>query len=211
VQFSGSAVGGTAPYSFEWDFGDGASSIEQNPSHMYTAEGTFDVELTVTDDNGKTDTDSTTATIGAGSADLVCTGSLSWPSVESGAEVSSSFTVRNAGDAGTGLDWEVVSFPEWGSWTFTPDAGVGLTPEAGSVMVEVSVVAPTCKARFLFRALAEETYDGFVVVENVDSPSDSCEIPVSMVVPRARFNHPLVLFLSWLVEQYPVFAQFFDL
>lgn len=31
-----------------WEFGDGASSAEQNPQHTYTVEGTFDVKLTVT-------------------------------------------------------------------------------------------------------------------------------------------------------------------
>ncbi len=35
-----------------WDFGDGTTSAEQNPLHTYTADGTYDVTLTVTDDNG---------------------------------------------------------------------------------------------------------------------------------------------------------------
>jgi PKD repeat protein len=210
VDFTGSAAGGTSPYSFSWDFGDGDTSSEQNPSHTYTATGTYDVALTVTDDNGKTDTDTTTVTISEGTADLVCSGSLSWPSVESGAEVSSSFTLSNGGDSQTTLDWEIVSFPDWGTWTFTPDSGVDLAPEAGSVTVEVSVVAPTMKAR-LFSMLAEESFEGNVVVENVADPGDQCEIPVSMVVPRTRFNHPLMTFLSWLIEQYPVVAQIFDI
>jgi len=32
VNFTGSATGGTPPYSYSWDFGDSASSTEQNPS-----------------------------------------------------------------------------------------------------------------------------------------------------------------------------------
>ena len=35
-----------------WDFGDGTTSSEANPSHTYAAEGTFTVILTVTDDQG---------------------------------------------------------------------------------------------------------------------------------------------------------------
>jgi hypothetical protein len=31
---------------FEWDFGDGYTSNESNPSHIYQANGTFDVKLT---------------------------------------------------------------------------------------------------------------------------------------------------------------------
>ncbi|MCI5195498.1 MAG: PKD domain-containing protein [Candidatus Electrothrix sp. AW5] len=35
-----------------WNFGDGDSSTEQNPSHIYTAEGTYTVTLTVADNDG---------------------------------------------------------------------------------------------------------------------------------------------------------------
>lgn len=42
--------GDTLTYS--WQFGDGSSSVEQNPSHAYTTEGTYVAELTVTDNHG---------------------------------------------------------------------------------------------------------------------------------------------------------------
>lgn len=37
------------PLEYVWDFGDGATSTEQNPSHIYTASGVFDAELTITE------------------------------------------------------------------------------------------------------------------------------------------------------------------
>jgi PKD repeat protein len=49
VSFTGSATGGTAPYSYSWNFGDGATSTTQNPSHSYSAAGTYTATLTVTD------------------------------------------------------------------------------------------------------------------------------------------------------------------
>ncbi|GAG77812.1 unnamed protein product, partial [marine sediment metagenome] len=49
MNFTASASGGTSPYSFSWDFGDGGSSSAQNPSHTYTNAGTYNVTLTVTD------------------------------------------------------------------------------------------------------------------------------------------------------------------
>jgi PKD repeat protein len=63
IQFTGSASGGTVPYSWYWDFGDGGSSTVQNPTHVYAIEGSFTVILTVEDDNGQTDTDQTSATV----------------------------------------------------------------------------------------------------------------------------------------------------
>lgn len=38
--------------SWSWDFGDGTTSTEQNPSHVYRTAGTFTVRLIVTDDKG---------------------------------------------------------------------------------------------------------------------------------------------------------------
>lgn len=42
--------------SWAWDFGDGATSTLQNPSHTYALQGSKTVTLTVTDDLGGTDT-----------------------------------------------------------------------------------------------------------------------------------------------------------
>ena len=39
---------GTEPLSYEWNFGDGGSSTETNPQHVYAAPGTYQVSLTAT-------------------------------------------------------------------------------------------------------------------------------------------------------------------
>ena len=51
--------------SWAWTFGDGASATGQAVSHTYTAAGTYQAYLTVTDDRGATDTDFVTITVTA--------------------------------------------------------------------------------------------------------------------------------------------------
>lgn len=67
---------GTGSYDLEggltylWEFGDGETSTQSNPSHVYTAEGIYNVILTVMDNEGLTDVDPTTVTISSQSNDL---------------------------------------------------------------------------------------------------------------------------------------------
>jgi len=72
ADFSANVTSGYAPFSVQftdlsqnatsrsWDFGDGANSTEQNPTHTYSAVGTYIVNLTV---SNKNDTDSKTLEI----------------------------------------------------------------------------------------------------------------------------------------------------
>lgn len=49
VNFSNTSNGGNY---FQWDFGDGNSSVELNPQHTYTSSGEYYVSLQVTDQDG---------------------------------------------------------------------------------------------------------------------------------------------------------------
>ena len=50
IQFSDTSSG--TPTSWLWDFGDGSTSTQQNPSHTYAAAGNYSVKLTVTNAGG---------------------------------------------------------------------------------------------------------------------------------------------------------------
>ena len=51
THFVGIATG-TNVANYEWDFGDGETSTEQNPSHIYASAGTYEVTLIVTAEDG---------------------------------------------------------------------------------------------------------------------------------------------------------------
>jgi len=110
-------------------------------------------------------------------SDLDGDGLLAWTDIKTGSTVSGSFTIKNTGEPGSSIDWEIVSYPDWGTWTFTPDSGQQLKPEDGDLTIEVSVIAPDEK---------DQEFAGHVKVVNVDNSSDFCLIHSTLTTPRIK-------------------------
>jgi hypothetical protein len=123
--------------------------------------------------------------------DLDCNGQLSWNDIKPGVTISGSFQIMNIGGPDSHLNWTTVSYPDWGTWTFTPSSGVNLKPDDGAVTVNVDVTAPDIK---------NEEFEGQVKVVNTDNSSDFCIIPVTLTTPQ---NHDMFY--------YPFFARLFEL
>jgi hypothetical protein len=134
-------------------------------------------------------------------SDLKCTGSLSWTQVPAGSTQEGTFTLRNQGDPESLLDWEVSEWPDWGTWTFTPSSGDDLTPEAGTITIQVEVVAPDQQ---------EESFSGEIKVSNLENASDFELIPVSLTTPMP-YTHPIINLLQQFLERFPLLSKILQL
>jgi hypothetical protein len=130
---------------------------------------------------------------GGGFSDLYCDGSLSWTDVKPGELVTGTFTVENIGATGSLLDWEIIDWPTWGTWTFSPSSGNDLKPSHGTVDIYVEVRAPNQK---------NQQFTGEVRVTNKDDATDYCIIDVSLATPKNKAFNTNLLFLRFL-EQHP--------
>lgn len=64
IQFIGeNSVDSESVLTYSWDFGDGSTSTMMNPIHTYLHDGTYTIQLTVTDHDGLTDSTSIELTV----------------------------------------------------------------------------------------------------------------------------------------------------
>jgi len=104
VSFSDTSSG--TPTSWAWDFGDGSTSEEQNPTYTFSAEGDFDVGLTVANDSG-TDTVNQTLTIGPAAGCAVTCAATVPATADINTAVAFSSTVETSGcTGGIEIGWD---------------------------------------------------------------------------------------------------------
>lgn len=77
VKFTPSVSGGTAPYTYSWDFSDGLTSSEESPEIVYGTAGVKVVSLTVTDSRGIASLQPKSRTLAVTEAPVEDTGDIS--------------------------------------------------------------------------------------------------------------------------------------
>jgi PKD repeat protein len=140
VTFSGSASGGTPPYAYSWNFGDGGSASVAAASHTFATAGTYTVTLTVTDAATNSAQKSTTATI-APVAAWTISGTIAPASAGNGTRVSLGGTSSATVTANASGSYTFAGLSN-GSYVVTPSrAGFLFSP--ASQMVTLSGASAT--------------------------------------------------------------------
>ena len=101
-------------------------------------------------------------------------GFLSWIDVKPGSTVNGEFTIKNIGEQGSLLNWNIKDYPSWGTWIFTPDQGEDLSSgETKTIYVEVIVPNEP-----------ESEFTGEITIENNEFLDDIFKIEVSLATPK---------------------------
>lgn len=163
-------------------------------SHLWDSVGTYYVRVIAMDtDRGKSDWSYSLKVNIINRSNLDCTGNLNWHRLKPNSTVQDNFTIINTGGKDSKLDWKILSYPDWGTWTFTPKNGSDLKPNDDPVTVEVVLVVPNEKLK---------KFSGEVIVINEQDTNDICKIPVTLTTPKNKTNNFQDLFYRFL-EDHP--------
>ena len=108
VSFTDASSDDKGVVSHSWAFGDGATSSLANPSHTYAADGTYQVTLTVADEEGLTDSFNANVTTGD-NPPPACDGIAAWTATQS---YSIGDVVSHLGRKYTAIWWSTGASPD---------------------------------------------------------------------------------------------------
>jgi len=128
--------------------------------------------------------------------DLDSDGSLSWTDVKPGDFVIGEFIIENIGTPYSLLNWEIESYPEWGSdWTFLYHNNY--LPDGVLETVYVGFLAPSDP---------NTEFSGEIKLVNVDDTNDFEIIPIYLKTPRNKeIYSPIINFLKSHPNMVPIF------
>lgn len=124
-------------------------------------------------------------------SDLSIGNHINIKNVKPGENIEADFFVENIGQSFSKLNWEIISYPEWGSWNFSAIAGDGLLPEDGKIKILVNIETPNEQNQdFSGELLLINKYDGNDI-ENV-------EVRISTINSHRNLN--ILKFFSYSLE-----------
>ena len=154
----------SVPVSYAWDFGDGSTSTDMNPSHVYTGKGSFTVKLTATTPDG-------------------CTQTLTQPNYILIATMLADFTIQEKLCSNTALHFTNTTKPAPASATWTIDGVVQNTIDAVHTFTAAGDYVVTMKSITVDGCEADVTKT--IHIANAPAanfsilPSTACSVPVN--------------------------------
>jgi hypothetical protein len=123
-------------------------------------------------------------------ADLECDGTINWRKVKPGEQIIDEFSIANLGEEESILHWQIESYPTWGEWSFSDESGY--IQDGIWESIQVFITAPN---------ESKTEFTGIIKIINIDEPSDSCEIEVTVETPRTK--NLFQTLLNFLIERFP--------
>src|SRR2546426_63637 len=144
INFTASARGGTPPYSYSWDFGNGASASGVSGTYSYASAGSYVVTLTVIDSANRSNNTSQSLTIySPAHPDFRLNTDQSTLEAQPGSDQSLAITVTNDGGPSGTIMFNATISPAGPQISLNP-ASITLSPEgSGSTSLNVNVAPNT--------------------------------------------------------------------
>jgi outer membrane protein assembly factor BamB len=185
LSFSGMAYNGSAPFLWNWTFGDGYSSTNQNPIHIYNKTGNYSVTLTVNDETGNASSDLTWAWIQEGNNPP--TTPVIDGRIKGNPEIAYEYTFESSDPEGTQI-WYYI---DWGDGTSSGWLG---PYSSGTILFKSHSWEE--KDSYSIRCKAKDVYD-----DESDWGVLDIQIPYSCQYPCWQ----------WLCERFPVLTRFLNI
>src|SRR5437773_2175633 len=144
INFTASARGGNPPYSYSWDFGNGASASGVSATYSYASAGSYVVTLTVIDSaNRSNDTSQSLTIYSPAHPDFRLNTDQSTLDAQPGSDQSLAITVTNYGGPSGTIRFNATISPAGPRISLNP-ASITLSPEgSGSTSLNVNVAPNT--------------------------------------------------------------------
>jgi PKD domain len=166
VAFAPAVTGGTGPFTYLWNFGDGTTSLLADPSHTYQTTGNFNVVLQITDNDSE-------VASSLRSVQVTSTSGLTYPvtivvtptacgTVKVGTQWADNGTVLQLAPGSYTIQADSCSGQSFAAWEVT---GVATLTNSSRTVAEVHLAGPgTLSAMYSAQGSSNGTSSGFPTV-----------------------------------------------